>query len=98
MRARMEVLKDYGWQLKQRLEYEKGKYQVRSWLQKPSALPDCDPELGLTLFFAPEAGLKPHLAAMCILARTLKQLGHSVLFARCYELFARCAVMDMYRH
>ena len=52
---------------------------------------------GVTLFWVPEAGVGPHLVAMEILARTLVEDGHRVLFTRCYEGFPRCPVMDMYK-
>lgn len=48
------------------------------------------------LIFAPEAGVAPHFVSLCILARTLKELGHDVLFVRCHAIFPRCPVMDMY--
>jgi hypothetical protein len=46
------------------------------------------------VFFAPEAGVEPHFAAHCLLARTLKELGERVLVVRCFDLFPRCIVMD----
>ncbi len=49
------------------------------------------------LFFSPEAGVAPHYVAQCVLARTLKELGHNVLFAKCFQIFERCPVMDMHQ-
>lgn len=48
------------------------------------------------LFFGPEAGVVPHFVSLCLVARTLKELGHEVLFVRCKALYPRCPVMDMY--
>jgi hypothetical protein len=48
------------------------------------------------LFFTPEAGVDPHLAAQCVLGRALCERGHDVLFVRCFDCFRRCPVMDMY--
>ncbi len=66
-------------------------------MAQPVAVPDVPAEGGVVLFFAPEAGITPHFAAQCIMAKALKELGHRVLFVRCFELFERCPVMDMYR-
>lgn len=52
---------------------------------------------GVILFFTPEAGVRAHLAAQCVVARTMQERGHRVLFVRCFDLFARCPVMDMYQ-
>lgn len=52
---------------------------------------------GTTLFFVPYAGVTPMFAQACVVARTLKERGHSVVFARCFRLFERCPVMDMHR-
>lgn len=52
----------------------------------------------ITLVFAPEAGVRPHFAAVCLVARTLQERGHRVLITRCFELLPRCPVMDMFAH
>ncbi len=52
---------------------------------------------GTTLFFVPYAGVTPMFAQACVVARTLRERGHSVIFARCFRLFERCPVMDMHR-
>jgi hypothetical protein len=49
---------------------------------------------GLTLFFAPEAGVTPFFAAHCMLARTLADAGHHVMIAGCFDLYPRCIVLD----
>jgi hypothetical protein len=51
---------------------------------------------GATLFFVPYAGVTPMFSQACVVARTLKERGHSVVFARCFRLFERCPVMDMH--
>ncbi len=48
------------------------------------------------LVFTPEAGVLPHFAAQALLAKTLQEMGHSVLMVRCQSVFTRCPVMDMY--
>jgi hypothetical protein len=47
------------------------------------------------LFYSPEAGVTKHFMAQSVLALTLRELGHRVMFVRCFELFSRCPVMDM---
>lgn len=47
------------------------------------------------LFFTPEALVVPHLAAQCILGRSLQDQGYNVKFTFCPGLFQRCPVMDM---
>ena len=49
---------------------------------------------GVTLFFAPAAGVAPHFASHCILARTLQDLSHPVLLAGCFMAYPRCIAMD----
>ncbi len=50
---------------------------------------------GRVLFFTPEALVAPHIACQCNLGRTLKELGHEVLFVRCYGSLTRCPSKDM---
>jgi SAM-dependent methyltransferase len=84
--------------LKNRLVWEVlEKRLVLRRLNDSLVLPQAPHDRGAILFFSPEAGVAPHFAAQCILARTLKALGHKVLFVRCFELFERCPVMDMYQ-
>jgi hypothetical protein len=47
------------------------------------------------LFFAPEAGVGPHFASHCVIARTLQERGHRVLFLRCNRIYRHCVVMEM---
>lgn len=51
---------------------------------------------GPVLFLTAEASVRPHFGAQCLIARTLKELGHPVLFVRCLGTYARCPVMDMH--
>jgi len=39
------------------------------------------------LFFSPDTGVAPHFAAQCVLARTLQELGHTVIVLPCGDLF-----------
>jgi hypothetical protein len=50
----------------------------------------------VTLFFVPYSGVRPLMAIACVIARALKERGHEVLVTRCFELFDRCPVMNMY--
>ena len=70
--------------------------QVRRWLAgTPHPLTGGD-GVPVTLFYAPDAGVEPHFAAVCVVARTLKEQGHRVAIVRCYHHFPRCPVMDSY--
>lgn len=83
--------------VKDRLKWEVRRRITQRRLAAPTPLPDVPPgEGGVVLFFTPEAGVVPHLAAQCILGRSLQERGHRVLFTRCFELYPRCPVMDMY--
>jgi hypothetical protein len=66
-------------------------------VKKASILPEKNSPDGTILFFSPEAGVTPIYVAQCVVARTLREAGHKVLFARCFEVFERCPVMDMYQ-
>jgi hypothetical protein len=70
---------------------------VSRLVRKSSVRPAKNGQAGTILFFSPEAGVTPHYAAQCVLARTLKERGHRVLFTRCFEIFERCPVMDLYQ-
>jgi hypothetical protein len=64
-------------------------------LREEPVVPPADAEKPVVLFFSPEAGVGPHFVAQCVLARTLQEQGHRVLFTRCFNLFRRCPVMAM---
>jgi len=49
----------------------------------------------VTIFFIPEAGVIPHATLTAFLARTVQELGHSVILVRCFALFKRCPVFGM---
>jgi hypothetical protein len=66
-------------------------------MQPPGPLPSPDRLRGKTLFFVPYAGVTPMFSQACVVARTLRERSHSVIFARCFRLFERCPVMDMQR-
>lgn len=46
------------------------------------------------LFAGIDAGLKPHFMAHCVLARTLRMMGHPVVMLKCYKQFNRCTVLE----
>jgi len=54
------------------------------------------PGSGTVLVWAPEAGVEPHIACLIAVARAIQDAGTPVVVARCYNLFERCPVMDMY--
>ena len=66
-------------------------------IRKSSVQPAKKGSEGTILFFSPEAGVSPFYVAQSIVARTLKEAGHRVIFTRCFEVFQRCPVMDMHR-
>lgn len=66
--------------------------KIRAWAAG-KRLPALSSE-GAILFFTPEGGVKPHFAAQCVVARTLKEMGHKVLFVRCFKTFDWCPVYE----
>lgn len=48
----------------------------------------------IILFLGVDAGLRPHFMAHCILARTLRLMGHNAVLLRCYKKFDRCTVIE----
>lgn len=53
-----------------------------------------NPAKPIILFLGVDAGLRPHFMAHCILARTLRLLGHNAVILRCYKQFSRCTVIE----
>jgi tetratricopeptide (TPR) repeat protein len=54
------------------------------------ALKDYQQAIGdksVILFFSPDTGVAPHFAAQCVLAKTLQELGHTVIVLPCGDLF-----------
>lgn len=82
---------------KRRLFWRFLKSHVQDSLVLKPIVPKLSEYSGAILFVAPEAGVELHYSAMCVLARTLQKLGHKVLFTRCFGIFKRCPVMDMYQ-
>jgi len=68
----------------------------RNRLRHARGLSAIDPKRPVYVFFAPESGLVPHFVAICVIARTLSELGHQVLLVRCSGQYAHCVVMDMF--
>lgn len=83
--------------VKRRLLRKSPRREMSRRIKRSSILPEKKSPDGTILFFSPEAGVTPIYVAQCIVARTLKEAGHRVLFARCFEVFERCPVMDMYQ-
>ena len=46
------------------------------------------------VFLSHDAGLRYHLISLCILAKTMKALGHDVLMISCSGQLKRCTVKD----
>lgn len=80
-----------------RARWERQKLSVRAEIRRDDVLAAKSAPPGSILFFAPEAGVSPHLGALCLVARSLAERGHSVVFTRCFRAFQRCPVMDMRR-
>jgi hypothetical protein len=78
--------------------------RLHRWLDERSTLdrlrhraplpPAADP--GHIIFFAPEAGVRPHYSAQLVLARCLKNRGHAVAVVQCFRSLCRCPVMDLH--
>jgi hypothetical protein len=81
--------RDVAWSFRKR--------HVARAMESVAALPSGELLRGATLFFVPYAGVTPMFAQACVVARTLRDRGHSVIFGRCFRLFERCPVMDMHR-
>jgi hypothetical protein len=100
MRASFQRLLSSAWRVAagvpRRLLWPLQRPRVRARLTRRREAPAAG-DRGHVVFFSPEAGVTPHFAAQCVLARTLRDLGHPVLFVRCHEGFVRCPVMDMYQ-
>ena len=78
-----------------RIAWELGaRERTRARVARPS--PPAEVPGGAILFFTPEASVDRHYASQIVLARTLRELGHRVVLARCYDGFRRCPTMDMY--
>ncbi len=81
--------------VKRRVLWEWQKPRLHRRLAQRPALPVPGKDKGIVLFFAPEAGVTPHVAALCVLARILQERGHTVCMTRCFQCFSRCPVMTM---
>jgi hypothetical protein len=68
------------------------RWRARRLLRRAPAPPP-PTKSGYVLFFSPDAAIDPHLVALCVVGRTLRERGHDVLFVRCYDGFRRCPVM-----
>lgn len=66
----------------------------RKGLEANSGLESIDPDKPLYVFFAPEAGVSSHFVADCIIARTMRDLGHQVLMVRCFNSYHHCLTLE----
>ena len=80
---------DIQWQLRKQI--------ILRRLSLPTEVPQFDSTNGVVLFFAPEAGVSSYFTTICVLARTLQELGHQVLVTRCFQLLPRCAVKSAFQ-
>ncbi|HXX92012.1 MAG TPA: hypothetical protein VEN81_00150, partial [Planctomycetota bacterium] len=97
MRPLREILRKLPGYLRRQWTWLRQRSRILERLQEPPIVPPADPGRPVILFFSPEAGVGPSFVAQCLLARTLQEQGHRVLFTRCFHLFQRCPVMTMRR-
>jgi hypothetical protein len=97
LRRLARTMRDRARQVKNNLSWQFRKRQVARMMEPVADAAPGERLRGTTLFFVPYAGVTPMFAQACVVARTLKERGHSVVFARCFRLFERCPVMDMHR-
>ena len=90
-------LRDRARRAKNDLAWQFRKRQVAQAMQTVTDVATAERLRGASLFFVPYAGVTPMFSQACVVAQTLKERGHSVVFARCFRLFERCPVMDMQR-
>lgn len=69
----------------------------RGGLTSSNRLFEIDVSKPVYVFFAPESGIKSHFSAHCIIARTLRELGHQVLIVRCYDAYNHCLPIEMHQ-
>jgi hypothetical protein len=97
LRGLARIARDRARKVKGDLAWSLRKRRVARAMEPIAGLPSRDLLRGTTLFFVPYAGVTPMFAQACVVARALRDRGHSVIFARCFRLFERCPVMDMHR-
>lgn len=69
--------------------------QTKYWSYRAKDLGKLPPSQENTiLFLLPEAGINLYSQNFAMIASQLRSLGHTVLFARCFNIFARCVFMD----
>jgi hypothetical protein len=95
MRQVLRGFRDRARGVKNELAWKARRRAVARSMAAPAPLPAGDSLADSTLFFVPYAGVTPLFAQACVVARTLKERGHRVVFARCWRIFDRCPVMDM---
>src|SRR3989338_3989485 len=82
-------------QLWSRIQWEIGKARLHFKLADSLRSTRALQRQRLILFHVPEAWVRPHLALLSVLAKTLMERGHNVAMVRCYGLLDRCPVKDM---
>ena len=92
----LRAVRDRARRLKNSIAWSVRKRRVARQIAPVVDHPSKDRLNGATLFFVPYAGVTPMFAQACVVARTLKERGHRVVFARCWRLFERCPVIDMH--
>lgn len=66
----------------------------RKALEASTGLGSIEPQHPLYVFFAPEAGVSSHFVADCVIARTMRDLGHQVLMVRCFDSYHHCLTLE----
>ena len=73
------------------------KPRAQYWLYRASAKSSLSIQKSTqpaVLFLLPEAGIQLYIKTQAVIARQLKLQGYKVVFARCFNIFERCAFMD----
>src|ERR1700683_3888209 len=96
MRSLLRTARNRIQKIRNDLRWALRKRRVGAAIQSPAALPPREALRGAILFFVPYAGVTPMFSQACVVARTLREQGHRVVFARCFRLFDRCPVIDMH--
>ncbi len=94
MRNPLSILEASFERFGKRLRWEKMKAGVRDELHATNALKTISFDRETILVFSPEGGVTPHFTALCVMGKTLQELGHQVVMVHCLDLFARCPVLD----
>jgi hypothetical protein len=80
---------------RQRREQRERQERERERLKRIPRLSSIDPKKPVFVFFTPATGVQPFYVTHCVVARTMKELGHQVLLVRCDGQYQHCIFMEM---